>query len=65
MEKISDNALRLIATQYVHAVALSGDRVFEDNYFSMRKGEERVISFRTEIPSEITLETYTLTECEA
>ena len=63
MEKVSDNTLRLTATRYVHITALSGDCVFEDNYFSMRKGEERVISFRTEIPSEITLETYTLEEC--
>ena len=60
MTKLSEHQLKLKADQYVHAVGLSGDFVFEDNFFSMRKGEERVLSYRTQIPSEMEIVCYTL-----
>ena len=58
--KLSEHQLKLKADRYVHAVGLSGDFVFEDNFFSMRKGEERVLSYRMQIPSEMEIVCYTL-----
>ena len=33
------------AEEYVHAVALEGNAVFHDNYFSLLPGQRRTVSF--------------------
>jgi len=41
-----ENHITLTATEYIHAVELEGEYVFDDNYFSLLPGETRSISFR-------------------
>lgn len=53
----------LKANSYVHAVELSGEAVFADNGFSMKRGEERRIGVRYMLGvknTQITVEAYTL-----
>ena len=40
-----ENSITVSAKEYVHAVELEGEAVFEDNYFSLMPGETRTISF--------------------
>ncbi len=40
------NSITLTAAEYIHAVELEGEFVFEDNYFSLLPGETRTIGFR-------------------
>jgi hypothetical protein len=47
----------------VHAVELEGEAIFEDNGFSMLKGETKVVPFRymnNVTEKTVTVETYTL-----
>ena len=41
----SDTSVTVEATGYVHAVALEGNGVFGDNYFSLLPGQRRTVSF--------------------
>jgi len=41
-----EHTLRLHADEYVHAVELEGEALFEDNCFSLLPGEDRVVSLR-------------------
>ena len=41
----TENSITVEAEGYVHAVALEGDAVFEDSYFSLLPGQRRTISF--------------------
>lgn len=41
----TENSITIEATGYVHAVALEGNAVFEDSYFSLLPGQCRTISF--------------------
>ncbi len=41
----NEGALTIRAEKYIHALALDGDCVFEDNFFSMLPGEERTVHF--------------------
>lgn len=53
----------LTANSYVHAVELSGEAVFTDNGFSMKRGEERRIGVRSlkkTGKAQVTAEAYTL-----
>ncbi|MBP5639203.1 MAG: hypothetical protein J6X55_06975 [Victivallales bacterium] len=43
-----ESAITLQASQYVHAVELDGDCLFEDNFFSMLPGEKRTIHYQRE-----------------
>ena len=56
------HCVTVTASEYVHAVMLTGEAVFEDNCFSLLPGEARCISYRplgdTEAP--VTVEAYTL-----
>ena len=48
--------------RYLHGVALEGNCVFSDNYFSMMPGEVRTVSFnslRATFASDIAVEAYT------
>ena len=40
----TDSHIKLKSDSYVHVVELDGDAIFEDNYFSMLPGEERIIN---------------------
>ncbi len=42
----SENSVTLRADNYVHAVELEGEYIFEDNYFSMLPGQAKKIGFR-------------------
>ncbi|MBQ8909601.1 MAG: hypothetical protein IJY91_01020, partial [Oscillospiraceae bacterium] len=58
----TENSITVEATEYVHAVALEGNAVFSDSYFSLLPGQRRTVSFtptRGEEP-EITCIGYTL-----
>lgn len=41
----AENRIEIVASGYVHVVELKGDCVFEDNYFSMRNGEKRIVEY--------------------
>ena len=41
----TETSVTVEATGYVHAVALEGDCVFDDSYFSLLPGERRTVSF--------------------
>lgn len=61
---VEDGKVILIAKEYVHAVVLEGEAIFEDNGFSMLKAERKVVPFRYMNNAEdktVTVETYTLT----
>ena len=58
----TENSVTVEADGYVHAVALEGNAVFEDSYFSLLPGQRRTVSFtplKGEEP-EITCLCYTL-----
>ena len=58
----TENSITVEADGYVHAVALEGNAVFSDSYFSLLPGQRRTVSFtptRGEEP-EITCIGYTL-----
>lgn len=60
---VKDGKVILTAKEYVHAVELEGEAIFEDNGFSLLKGESREVPFRYlkgSADKAITLETYTL-----
>lgn len=40
-----DESISIRADAYVHAVELGGNAIFEDNYFSMLPGEEKIVKF--------------------
>ncbi len=42
----TENTVTVEALEYVHALELEGQYIFEDNYFSMTAGERRTVSFR-------------------
>jgi len=44
---VSENVLSVSADEYVHALVLNGEAVFEDNCFSLLPGEIRTISFKS------------------
>lgn len=44
--KQNENSLTLTADEYIHAVELEGEFVFDDNYFSLLPGEEKTVNFR-------------------
>lgn len=41
----NDSAVTVKADSYIHVVELEGEAVFEDNYFSLIPGEERMIKY--------------------
>jgi beta-mannosidase len=43
---VEEGKVVLTAKQYVHTVVLEGEAIFEDNGFSMLKGERKVVPFR-------------------
>ena len=43
LEQIDEQCISVSANQYVHAVELEADVVFEDNWFSLNKGETRIV----------------------
>lgn len=45
----TETSITLTTVDYIHAVELEGEFVFEDNYFSLLPGESRTVGFR---PSE-------------
>ena len=55
----TNTAITVEANGYVHAVALEGNAVFEDDYFSLLPGQRRTISF-TPGETDITCVGYTL-----
>lgn len=55
----TENSITVEANGYVHAVALEGNAVFEDDYFSLLPGQRRTISF-TPGETDITCVGYTL-----
>ena len=62
---VEDGKVVLIAKEYVHAVELEGEAIFEDNGFSMLKYERKVIPFRYINNAEdktVNVEDYTLSE---
>ena len=42
----TDNSLTIKASEYIHAVILDGEAVFEDNCFSLLPGEERTVTYK-------------------
>lgn len=57
------NTLTITADEYVHALTLSGNAIFEDNCFSLLPGESRTISFRPlkeDLPVVLSFEAYTI-----
>lgn len=49
------DSLTIRAEKYIHALVLDGDCVFDDNFFSMLPGEERMVRFVREKAGEIEL----------
>lgn len=61
--RIENDEIILTAKEYIHAVELEGEAIFEDNGFSMLKGERKVVPFRymnNIVDKMVTVETYTL-----
>ena len=61
--EITDNkngTLTVSAKEYLHAVMLTADAVFEDNCFSLLPGESRTVGYRLRSDGKITAEAYTL-----
>ena len=58
----TNTTITVEATEYVHAVALEGNGVFSDSYFSLLPGQRRTVSFTPTQGenSEITCIGYTL-----
>ena len=44
--EINDGFVRIKSNAYIHALELSGDAVFEENYFSLLPGEEKKVKFK-------------------
>ncbi len=42
----TENTITVTADEYVHAVELEGEFVFDDNYFSLLPNEQRTVTFR-------------------
>lgn len=42
----SENTVTVTADEYVHAVELDGEFIFDDNYFSLLPDEKRTVTFR-------------------
>lgn len=60
---VEGSFVRVRAKQYIHAVKLVGEAVFEDNCFSLMVGEERCIKFRyvhNAVDKNIMCQAYTL-----
>ena len=45
VKECGDGYITLTSDRYIHAVALEGDCIFDDNYFSLLPGEERTVRF--------------------
>lgn len=61
----TDTSITLAASSYIHAVELEGQYIFEDNYFSMLRGEIRTVSFKqwkNTDSSDFTVKAYTLSK---
>ena len=61
----TQDSITLSASDYVHAVELEGQYIFEDNYFSMLRGEIRTVSFKpwkNTDSSDFTVKAYTLSK---
>ena len=41
-----EHSVTLSATQYIHAVELEGEYIFDDNFFSLLPREKKTIHFR-------------------
>jgi hypothetical protein len=62
---VENGKVILIAKEYVHAVVLEGEAIFEDNGFSMLKAERKIVPFRYMNNAEdktVNVEAYTLSE---
>ena len=57
---MGDGYVTVKAKAYIHALELSGDAVFEDNYFSLLPNEERVVKFKRNGNGEITAKAFTI-----
>ena len=42
----TENSVTVTASDYVHAVELEGEYLFEDNYFSLLPGESKTVTFK-------------------
>lgn len=58
--KTDGESVSIKANAYIHALELCGDAVFEDNYFSMLPGEERVIKYKKTGETAIRAQAYTI-----
>ncbi len=58
--KTGIQGVKIKAKAYIHTVELCGDAVFEDNYFSLLPGEERVIKYKQTGKDNIGAKAYTL-----
>lgn len=60
--EVSEEYVCVRSDEYIHAVALEGEAIFEDNYFSLMPGEEKVVRYRKAPEGaagcEITVEAY-------
>ena len=60
-----ENSITIRANEYIHAVEICGDAICSDNYFSLVKGEEKTVSFKSTLfaqNDEITVNCYTIKE---
>ena len=60
---LENGAVTLIAKEYLHAVELEGEAIFEENGFSMLAGEKKTVGYRylaDTAEKEIRAEAYTL-----
>ena len=59
----TENSITLTVKEYIHAVELDGEYIFDDNYFSLMPNETRTVKFRpTEnaLTKDITVTAYTV-----
>lgn len=49
--EVREDCLILKSDRYIHAIELCGENVFEDNFFSLLPGEERIVRFDGELSS--------------
>lgn len=59
----TENSITLTAKEYIHAVELEGEYIFDDNYFSLMPNETRTVKFRpaeNALTKDITVTAYTV-----
>jgi hypothetical protein len=59
----TEKSITVKAEEYIHAIELDGEYVFDDNYFSLMPSETRTVNFRSAenaVTKEITVIGYTV-----